>query len=135
MTTMPSWLTVWKRALPLPSSHIFTVSSSPGMTGFEKRASMTLNLADVGAAQLVQQRPTGEAVRAEAVEDRPVEARELGERRVGVQRVAVAVQAVEQRLVGTRRVRDLVVGLACPGIFGRVRQLVARGSRSRLRRG
>ena len=45
MTTTPSWLTVWNRAFPLPSPHIFTVSSSPGMTGFEKRASMTLNLA------------------------------------------------------------------------------------------
>ena len=67
-----------------------TVSVSPGMTGFEKRASMLLKRGDVGAAQLVQQRPAGEAVGAEAVQDRPVEARELGERRVGVQRVAVA---------------------------------------------
>ncbi len=62
------------------------------MTGFEKRDVHALELGDVGAAQLVQQRAAGEAVRAEPVQDRPVEARELGDRRVGVQRVAVAAR-------------------------------------------
>ena len=30
MTTTPSWFTVWKIDAPVPSSHIFTVSVSPG---------------------------------------------------------------------------------------------------------
>ena len=33
MTTRPSSPSVWKTALPSPSSHAFTVSASPGMTG------------------------------------------------------------------------------------------------------
>ena len=45
MTTTPSWFTVWKIAEPLDSTHIFTVRTSPGITGFEKRASMLLNRA------------------------------------------------------------------------------------------
>src|SRR5439155_493066 len=64
-----------------------------------------LEARDVRAAQLVQQRAAGEAIRAEAVQDGTVEARELRDRRVGVQRVAVAVEAVQERLVGARRVR------------------------------
>ena len=45
MTTVPSWLTVWKIAEPSASTHMRTVSVSPGMTGRENRASMLLNLA------------------------------------------------------------------------------------------
>ena len=107
-----------------------------GITGFENRASMTLELVDVGAAQRVQQRPAGDAVRAQSVEDRLVEARELGDRRVGVQRVAVARQAVEQRpgRRGSRTSsRDRVSARA---IFGGSGDLVVRGSlRSHLHRG
>ena len=66
--------------------------------------------AGIGAAQGVEQRPPGEAVRAQAVQDRAVEAGEGGEARIGVQRVAVAGQPVQQRLRRQRRVADLVVG-------------------------
>jgi len=57
----------------------------------------------------VQQRAARESVGTEAVQDRTVEAGELRDRRVGVQRVAVAAEAVQQRLVVTSGVRDLVI--------------------------
>ena len=64
----------------------------------------------VRAAELMQQGPCREAVGAEAVEDGPIEPGALGELGIGVQRVAVTGQAVEQRLVGTGRVGDDVIG-------------------------
>ena len=104
-TTRPSSPVVWKTASPSPSTHIFTVSASPGKTGDEKRPSIEREPGRVAAAQRVQQRPAGEAVGAQPVQDRPVEAAHRGERRVGVQRVAVARQPVEQRLVRAGRRR------------------------------
>ena len=112
MTTRPSSPQVWKTAVPSPSSHAFTVSDSPGITGDEKRASMPLKRAGSLPHSGVQERPAGEAVGAQAVEDRPVEAAHGRERRVGVQRVAVARQPVDQRLVGAGLQLDGVVGVA-----------------------
>src|SRR5436190_13306090 len=43
-TTSPFWVSVRKIASP-PSTHIFTVSASPGYTGFENRPSMLLKRA------------------------------------------------------------------------------------------
>ena len=99
----------------MPSTHIETVSSSPGITGFEKRPSIERKRFGVAAAQRVQQRAAGEAVGAEPVQDRALEAAELREGGIGVERVAVAREPVEQRLVDARRVAS-ARGRACaPG--------------------
>ena len=66
-------------------------------------------------APRLQQRAPGEPVGAQPVQDRAVEAAHRGERRVGVQRVAVARQPVDERLVGRRLQRDLVIGRASAG--------------------
>ena len=49
MTTSPSWFFVWNWA-SLPSTHIETMRSSPGMTGLEKRASIALKRDGIAAA-------------------------------------------------------------------------------------
>ena len=46
------------------------------------------------------------------MQDRLLESRELRDLRVGVQWVAVAIEPVQQRLVGARRIGDLVIGIA-----------------------
>ena len=104
-----------------PTEVVNTASPSPvsqarigqRLAGHDRRGEAGLDVVEPGrvrAAQHVQQRPAGEAVAAQPVEDRPVEPAGGGERRVGVQRVAVAVEPVDERLVGRRLVRDLVVG-------------------------
>ncbi len=115
---------VTKRAC-LPSTQIEIVSVSPGMTGFEKRPSIALKRFGIRAAERVQQRAAGEAVGAEAMEDRAIEAAHLRESGIGVERIAIARQAIGQRLILARRVRDFVVGLAGRKREGRRRAALA----------
>ena len=86
-----------------------------GFPGDDRRLESTAHAAEagrVGAAEGVQQGPTGESVGTQAVQYRFVEAGRRGEGRVGVQRVPVAVEPLEQGLVRPGRVGDHVVGVA-----------------------
>ena len=66
----------------------------------------------VGVAQRVEQRPTGEPPRAQTVQDGPVEAGHLGELGIRMERIAVAGEAIGERLIRARLVRDRRVGIA-----------------------